>query len=87
MTVEKKDGRLHVMARIIKNPRFKAMGRGNGCPWDLWLDGRARLLVEGKDFAGKATYFRNRAYTIAKTRGRRIRVQMEDGGVLLQARA
>ena len=54
-------------------------------PWDEWLDGQARLLKHGEDFAIFPYSFRMLAYKTAKRRGLKLTTAELGPTVLLQA--
>jgi len=77
-----------IMAEIITDPEteFRRYTRTTGkYPWDEWLDGQARHLHEGQDYANTTKSLRTVAYRIGKERGIRVRTRVTADGLLIQA--
>lgn len=54
------------MAEIVENFTFGRKGRKEAYPWDEWLDGQTRRLVQGQDFTCKPASMQTTIYSAAE---------------------
>ncbi|MDA8318846.1 MAG: hypothetical protein M0030_03395 [Actinomycetota bacterium] len=73
------------MAKILDRDVRPMTGKGNGYPWDEWLDGQPRLLERGVDFLSGPADLRTAAYRAAEKRGIRVRTQVAGENLEVQA--
>lgn len=65
------------MAEKVNSLPKANYGRGK-YPWDEWLDGDVWRLTAGEDFGALPYAFRVNAYAVARKRGLKVSVQLED---------
>lgn len=78
------------MAEIVNPSVLKRnLGRKQSYPWDEWLDGNCRKLVQGKDFGCALNSLAILAYAQANKRGLQAVVSQDKraGVVYLQAQS
>lgn len=77
---------LRFMAKKLKEYEFR-QGARNRYPWTKWLDGEIWVLKMDEDFKVAPYTFRAIAYVAAKRKGMRLRTELRDTEVVIQAYA
>lgn len=72
-----------MMAKIVDD--IAGLHGGRIYPWRLWLDGQARLLSEGVDFALQVDSFRVQVYQAAFRAGKTVHTRVDGPDIYVQA--
>jgi hypothetical protein len=74
------------MAKKLDNFPNDEFGQPNRkYAWDEWLNGEIWELTRGEDFDIRVDHFRAQAFTNAKRRGMKLRTNVTDERIILQA--
>jgi hypothetical protein len=73
--------------RVDAFPVVTLRGRGNGYPWDEWMDGSVWKLVQGDDFGATITNFLSSAWKEASKRGHGCKTHRDPDGVTVYIQA